>query len=159
MPGAPRKTTLLCAEDDADYRLLTGRALKATRVADDVRFVEDGEELMDYLHRRNKYAQPGSAPRPGLILLDLNLPRKDGREALQEIKEDPELRRIPVVILTTSNAEEDVLRTYSLGASSYIRKPVNMTSLVDIMSTIGHYWFEIVELAPAADDDEAGPVS
>lgn len=154
MPGEPRKITLLCAEDDADYRLLTRRALKAGRVANDVRFVEDGEELMDYLHRRNKYAQPGSAPRPGLILLDLNLPRKDGREALQEIKEDPELRRIPVVILTTSNAEEDVLRTYSLGASSYIRKPVNMTSLVDIMSTLGHYWFEIVELAPAGDDDD-----
>ena len=152
MPDEPRKITLLCAEDDADYRLLTRRALKASRVANDVRFVEDGEELMDYLHRRNKYAQPGSAPRPGLILLDLNLPRKDGREALQEIKEDPELRRIPVVILTTSNAEEDVLRTYSLGASSYIRKPVNMTSLVDIMSTIGHYWFEIVELAPDSED-------
>jgi two-component system, response regulator len=155
MPGELRKITLLCAEDDADYRLLTRRALKASRVANDVRFVEDGEELMDYLRRRNKYAQPGSAPRPGLILLDLNLPRKDGREALQEIKEDPELRRIPVVILTTSNAEEDVLRTYSLGASSYIRKPVNMTSLIDIMSTIGHYWFEIVELAPAMDDEES----
>jgi CheY-like chemotaxis protein len=155
MPGEPRKITLLCAEDDADYRLLTQRALKASRLANDVRFVEDGEELMDYLHRRNKYARPGSAPRPGLILLDLNLPRKDGREALQEIKEDPELCRIPVVILTTSNAEEDVLRTYSLGASSYIRKPVNMTSLVDIMSTLGHYWFEIVELAPARDDDES----
>jgi CheY-like chemotaxis protein len=144
--------TLLCAEDDADYRLLTARALKAGRVTNDVRFVEDGEELMDYLHRRGKYAEPGTAPTPGLILLDLNLPRKDGREALEEIKRHPELRRIPVVILTTSNAEEDVMKTYSLGASSYIRKPVNMTSLVDIMSTLGHYWFEIVELAPPHDD-------
>jgi CheY-like chemotaxis protein len=148
-PATPRKpVTLLCAEDDADYRLLTRRALKASRLANDLRFVEDGEELMDYLYRRGKYAEPGSAPRPGLILLDLNLPRKDGREALEEIKKDPDLRHIPVVILTTSNAEEDVIRTYSLGASSYIRKPVNMTSLVDIMTTLGHYWFEIVELAP-----------
>jgi CheY-like chemotaxis protein len=147
----PRKpVTLLCAEDDADYRLLTSRALKASRLANDLRFVEDGEELMDYLYRRGRFAEPGAAPRPGLILLDLNLPKKDGREALEEIKRDPDLRRIPVVILTTSNAEEDVLRTYTLGASSYIRKPVNMTSLVDIMSTIGHYWFEIVELAPDA---------
>ncbi len=147
--ATPRKpVTLLCAEDDADYRLLTRRALKASRLANDLRFVEDGEELMDYLYRRGKYAEPGSAPRPGLILLDLNLPRKDGREALEEIKKNPDLRHIPVVILTTSNAEEDVIRTYSLGASSYIRKPVNMTSLVDIMTTLGHYWFEIVELAP-----------
>jgi CheY-like chemotaxis protein len=151
---SPRKpVTLLCAEDDADYRLLTRRALKASRLANDLRFVEDGEELMDYLCRRGKYAAPGSAPRPGLILLDLNLPKKDGREALEEIKKDADLRHIPVVILTTSNAEEDVVRTYSLGASSYIRKPVNMTSLVDIMSTIGHYWFEIVELAPDTNSD------
>jgi CheY-like chemotaxis protein len=153
MPLESRKPlTLLCAEDDADYRLLTRRALKASRVANDLRFVEDGEELMDYLHRRGKYAEPGTAPTPGLILLDLNLPRKDGREALEEIKQHPELRSSPVVVLTTSNAEEDVMKTYSLGASSYIRKPVNMTSLVDIMSTLGHYWFEIVELAPPRDD-------
>ena len=140
--------TILCAEDDADYRLLTRRAAQASRLPNDLRFVEDGEELLDYLYHRGKYADPGSAPRPGLILLDLNLPRKDGREVLEAIKRDPELCRIPVVILTTSNAQEDVLRTYSLGASSYIRKPVSMTALVDIMTTIGHYWFGIVELAP-----------
>jgi len=143
-----RPAVLLCAEDDADYRLLMRRAHKAGGSATDLRFVEDGEELMDYLHRRGPYTEPGNAPRPGLILLDLNLPKKDGREALEEIKRDPDLRRIPVIILTTSNAEEDVLRTYNLGASSYIRKPVNMTGLVDIMSTIAHYWFELVELAP-----------
>ena len=143
-----KPTTILSAEDDADYRLLMRRAVKASRLANDLKFVEDGEELMEYLHRRGKYAEPGSAPRPGLILLDLNLPKKDGREALEEIKRDPDLRRIPVVILTTSNAEEDVLRTYSLGASSYIRKPVNMTGLVDIITALGHYWFTIVELAP-----------
>lgn len=156
MTETTRPVTLLCAEDDADYRLLTRRALKASRLTNDLRFVEDGEELMDYLRRRGKYADAGAAPRPGIILLDLNLPKKDGREALAEIKADPELRGIPVVILTTSNAEEDVLRTYSLGASSYIRKPVNMTSLVDIMSTLGHYWFEIVDLLPEAADDPAG---
>jgi CheY-like chemotaxis protein len=138
----------LCAEDDADYRLLMKRAVKASRLENDLRFVEDGEELLDYLFRRGKYVEPGSAPRPGLILLDLNLPKKDGRAALEAIKQDPDLRRIPVVILTTSNAQEDVIRTYTLGASSYIRKPANMTVLVDIMSTLGHYWFDLVELAP-----------
>jgi CheY-like chemotaxis protein len=143
-----RTATILCAEDDADYRLLTRRAVKASRLENDLRFVEDGEELLDYLYRRGRYAEPGSAPRPGLILLDLNLPKKDGREVLEAIKHDPDLRRIPVVILTTSNAQEDVLRTYNLGASSYIRKPVNMTALVDIISTLGHYWFDLVELPP-----------
>jgi CheY-like chemotaxis protein len=143
-----RTATILCAEDDADYRLLMKRAVKASRLENDLRFVEDGEELLDYLFRRGKYVEPGSAPRPGLILLDLNLPKKDGRAALEAIKQDPDLRRIPVVILTTSNAQEDVIRTYTLGASSYIRKPANMTVLVDIMSTLGHYWFDLVELAP-----------
>jgi len=143
-----RTATILCAEDDADYRLLMKRAAKASRLENDLRFVEDGEELLDYLFRRGTYAEAGSAPRPGLILLDLNLPRKDGRAALEAIKQDPDLRRIPVVILTTSNAQEDIIRTYTLGASSYIRKPANMTVLVDIMSTLGHYWFDLVELAP-----------
>lgn len=143
-----RTATILCAEDDADYRLLMKRAVKASRLENDLRFVEDGEELLDYLFRRGKYVEAGSAPRPGLILLDLNLPKKDGRAALEAIKQDPDLRRIPVVILTTSNAQEDVIRTYTLGASSYIRKPANMTVLVDIMSTLGHYWFDLVELAP-----------
>ena len=147
MPNS-RTATILCAEDDADYRLLTRRAVKAARLENDLRFVEDGEELLDYLYHRGKYAEPASAPRPGLILLDLNLPKKDGREALEAIKQDPDLRRIPVIILTTSNAQEDVLRTYTLGASSYIRKPVNMTALVDIISTLGHYWFDLVELPP-----------
>jgi CheY-like chemotaxis protein len=151
---AKRPLTLLCAEDDADYRLLTRRALKASHLTNDLRFVEDGEELMDYLKRRGKYSEPGAAPRPGVILLDLNMPRKDGREALAEIKNDPDLRGIPVVVLTTSGAEEDVLRSYGLGASSYIRKPVNMGALVDIMSTLGHYWFEIVELLPDEAEDE-----
>jgi CheY-like chemotaxis protein len=102
--------------------------------------------LMDYLHRRGKFAPPNEAPRPGLILLDLNMPRKDGREALKEIKAEPELRSIPVVVLTTSKAEEDIYRTYDLGVNSFITKPVNFESLVALMRTLGKYWFEIVEL-------------
>jgi CheY-like chemotaxis protein len=100
---------------------------------------------MDYLTRSGKYARQ-HAPRPGLILLDLNMPRKDGRQALSEIKSDPELRRIPVVILTTSKTEEDVLRSYDLGANSFITKPVTFDRLVEIVRTLGNYWFKIVEL-------------
>ncbi|MBX2864886.1 MAG: response regulator, partial [Leptolyngbyaceae cyanobacterium MAG.088] len=114
---------ILMADDDEDDRLFTQEALAENRIVNDLYFVEDGEDLMDYLYQRGKYSDPGVAPRPTLILLDLNMPRKDGREALQEIKQDPDLRSIPVVILTTSKAEEDILRTYDLGASSFITKP------------------------------------
>jgi CheY-like chemotaxis protein len=107
--------------------------------------VEDGEQLMNYLHRRGKY-DTDNAPRPGLILLDLNMPRKDGREALREIKSDPVLRSIPVVVLTTSKAEEDICRTYDLGVNSFITKPVTFEGLVAVMKGIGRYWLEIVEL-------------
>lgn len=101
---------------------------------------------MDYLYRRGQYTEPKSSPRPGLILLDLNMPRKDGREALREIKTDPQLRHIPIVVLTTSKAEEDIYRSYDLGANSFITKPVTFSGLVEVMKTIGKYWFEIVEL-------------
>ena len=138
--------TILVADDDADDRFLVKDALQESRLANDLHFVEDGEELLDYLHRRGKYASPGTSPRPGLILLDLNMPRKDGREALREIKADPELRRIPVVVLTTSSAEADVYASYDLGANSLIVKPVTFNSLVDIMKALSRYWFEIVEL-------------
>jgi CheY-like chemotaxis protein len=138
--------TLLMAEDDEEDRLLTKDALMHSRVANNVRFVEDGEELMDYLYQRGKYAGPNHAPRPGLILLDLNMPRKDGREALREIKADPDLRAIPVIVLTTSKAEEDIVRSYDLGASGFISKPVTFEGLVDVMKTLGRYWFHIVEL-------------
>jgi CheY-like chemotaxis protein len=126
--------------------MMAGEALAESRLANDLRLVEDGEELMDYLHRRGRYSDPADAPRPGLILLDLNMPRKDGREALMEIKQDPELRKIPVVVLTTSQAEEDIYRTYDLGVNSFITKPVMFESLVNVMRTLGKYWFEIVEL-------------
>jgi CheY-like chemotaxis protein len=137
--------TILMADDDADDRMLARDAWQESRLANTFRFVEDGQELMDYLQRKGRYAQE-DAPRPGLILLDLNMPRKDGRQALQEIKSDPELRRIPVVVLTTSKTEEDILRTYDLGANSFISKPVTFERLVDIVRTLGTYWFNIVEL-------------
>ena len=117
-----------------------------------VLLVEDGVELMDYLCRRNKYADPASSPRPGLILLDLNMPKKDGREALKELKSDPELRSIRVVIMTTSKAEQDIVRTYDLSAASYITKPVTFSGLTEVIKTLGKYWLEIVEL-PDADRD------
>ncbi|MGH9894358.1 MAG: response regulator [bacterium] len=134
------------ADDDPDDRLLAKDALAEARVVNDLRFVSDGEELLDYLHGRGRYSAPDSAPRPGLILLDLNMPKKDGREALQEIKANPELRQIPIVVLTTSKAEEDIYRSYDLGASSFIIKPVTFEGLVEVMKTLGRYWIEIVEL-------------
>jgi CheY-like chemotaxis protein len=137
---------ILMADDDADDRLMAKKALKEYRLKNGIRFVEDGQELMDYLHHRGKYADPATSPQPGLILLDLNMPRKDGREALAEIKADPELRRIPVVILTTSKAEEDILRSYDLGVNSYITKPVSFQGLAEALRVLSQYWFEIVRL-------------
>ena len=137
---------ILLAEDDPDDRVLLRDALTEGRLVNDLRCVEDGEELMDYLHRRGRYTGKNAAPRPGLILLDLNMPRKDGREALKEIKADPGLRQIPVVVLTTSQAEEDIFRSYDLGANSFVTKPLTFKSLVDLMRTLGRYWLEIVEL-------------
>jgi CheY-like chemotaxis protein len=138
--------TILMAEDDADDRMLVKDAFRESRLGNDLFFVQDGEELMDYLLHQDEYANAASAPRPGLILLDLNMPRKDGREALVEIKADPNLRRIPVVVLTTSKAEEDILRTYDLGAAGFITKPVTFEGLVEVVKSLGKYWFEIVEL-------------
>jgi len=146
--------TLLLADDDPDDRLLARQALEKSRLVSDLRCVEDGEELLDYLHRRGKFADPKNSPRPGLILLDLNMPRKDGREALREIKNDPKLRDIPIVVLTTSKTEEDVTRSYNLGVNSYITKPVKFAALVEIMQAIGKYWFEVVELP---GNQRAGP--
>lgn len=138
--------TILMADDDADDRAMTKEAFEESHLNNDLRLVEDGEELMNYLKRRGKYAPPAEAPRPGLILLDLNMPRKDGRTALIEIKSDPALRNIRVVVLTTSNAEEDILRSYDLSAASYITKPVTFEALIEVVSTLGKYWLEIVEL-------------
>ncbi|MDO6427686.1 response regulator [Thalassotalea sp. 1_MG-2023] len=147
-----RKSTpivILMADDDEDDRLLAQDALIESKVLNELHFVEDGVELIEYLTHEGKFQDSENAPRPGLILLDLNMPRKDGREALKEIKANPALRSIPVVILTTSKQEEDMVKGYDLGAASYITKPVNFEGLVELMKTLGKYWVEFVELPPS----------
>ncbi len=136
---------ILMADDDLDDQMLAREALVEARLANKLYSVKDGQDLLDYLHNTGEYAEQ-PVPRPGLILLDLNMPKKDGRQALKEIKEDADLRRIPIVVLTTSAAEEDILRTYELGVNSYITKPVTFAGLVEVMKSLGKYWFEIVEL-------------
>lgn len=146
MPKETRPVIVLMADDDEDDRLLAKDAFEECGSDIDLRSVEDGQELMDYLQGRNGFAERADYPLPGLILLDLNMPRKDGREALAEIKADPVLRRIPVVVFTTSKAEEDVLRSYDLGVSSFISKPLTYESLVRLVETLSSYWFEAVRL-------------
>jgi CheY-like chemotaxis protein len=146
MNDTSKANVILMAEDDSDDRLLVKDAVAESRWEGDLRFVEDGEDLLDYLKHRGKYSQPANAPRPGLILLDLNMPRKDGREALREIKDDTELLRIPVVVLTTSKAGTDIGRMYDLGANSFIAKPIQFEALVNVMRLLGQYWFNTVEL-------------
>ena len=146
MNNHKRSVIILYAEDDAEDRMLVKEAMEESRLANDLRFVEDGEELMDYLHHRGKYKAAAVSPRPGLILLDLNMPKKNGQEALREIKADPELRQIPVVVLTCSKAEEDIFRAYDSGVNSFISKPVTFASLAETIKMLGKYWFEIVEL-------------
>jgi CheY-like chemotaxis protein len=134
------------ADDDADDRLLVKDALIECKAEVEIRFVANGEELMDYLLRRNQYGDPAKAPRPKLILLDLNMPKKDGREAVEEIKKNSELRQIPVVILTTSSAETDIRRTYDLGVNSFVCKPTSFDGLVEKMRAVSAYWLEVVQL-------------
>lgn len=148
MDKTARPITVLYADDDPEDRMLVKEAWQESRLANELHFVEDGEELLDYLYRRGKYAGMADQPLPGMILLDLNMPRMDGREALQHIKADPRLRKIPTVVLTTSKAEEDIFRAYDLGVNSFIIKPVTFKSLVDLTLAFGRYWFEIVELPP-----------
>jgi two-component system response regulator len=151
MPLRAKPITILMADDDPDDRALTKEAFAESRLMNDLRFVEDGEELLDYLHHRGKYADPESSPWPSVILLDLNMPRMDGREALRAIRADPRLRGIRVVVMTTSKAEEDIVRSYDLSAASYITKPVTFDALVEVVRSLGRYWLEIVELAPETD--------
>ena len=144
--------TILICDDDEDDRLLTQQALEAARVSNAIKFVEDGEQLLDYLYQRGAYAgETGSAPRPGLILLDLNMPKMGGREALKLIKQEETLRDIPIVVLSTSRLDEDIIRSYQLGVNSYITKPVTFSGLVEAMNVLGRYWLEIVELPPAPE--------
>ena len=143
--------TILICDDDEDDRLLTQQALESAHISNSIRFVEDGEQLLDYLYQRGAYAgETGKAPRPGLILLDLNMPKMGGREALKVIKEDKSLSDIPVVVLSTSRLDEDIARSYQFGVNSFITKPVTFSGLVDAMNILGRYWLEIVELPPQA---------
>jgi len=145
---------ILLAEDDPDDRMLTRRAIVESRVSTTFAAVKNGEELMRYLRQEGNYGAPDAAPRPDLILLDLNMPRKDGREALREIKSDTELRRIPVVVLTTSEAEQDILESYDLGVNAFVTKPVTFDALSDAMESLSQFWFDLVKLPPERDADE-----
>lgn len=151
----PKKLVpILIADDDVDDCQMIRDALVESRLRNELYFVHNGEELMDFLKHRGKYEERARFPSPGLILLDLNMPKMDGREALKAIKGDPNLRQIPVVVLTTSRAEEDIFRTYNLGVNSFITKPVAFGALVEMMRGLGHYWFEIVQI-PECEDHRA----
>ncbi|HJU40187.1 MAG TPA: response regulator [Tahibacter sp.] len=145
LPRIDPSITVLMADDDPDDCRLTVDAFRAAQLANPLAFVEDGAALLDYLKRRRRYADV-AIELPGLILLDLNMPRIDGREALAEIKSDTALRHIPVVVLTTSSADEDIERAYRAGCNSYIQKPDSFSGLVDIVSALGRYWFSVVDL-------------
>jgi len=138
--------SILMADDDEDDRFIVEKAIKASIIRNPINFVVDGQDLMDYLRHEGQYQHLTDDDLPGIILLDLNMPRKDGREALVEIHADPKLKKIPVVVLTTSKAEEDILKTYEIGASSFISKPVTFISLLKTIEAIGHYWLDIVQL-------------
>jgi chemotaxis family two-component system response regulator Rcp1 len=141
----PRHIEILLIEDSPADILLTREAFEESRILNTLHVAEDGVQAIDFLRKRGAHA---SAPRPDLILLDLNLPRKNGREVLAEIKADPDLRKIPIVVLTTSNAEEDVLKAYDLNANCYVVKPVGFDNFMEAMQSIRHFWFSIVTLPP-----------
>lgn len=141
-----QRVQILIADDDPDDCLMTREAFRECRIHNPLHFVHDGEELLNYLKRRPPYEDAVRYPLPGLILLDLNMPRMDGREALQAIKSDKLLRSIPVVILSTSSADEDILRSYAMGVNSFITKPVSFSGLLEVVRNLGRYWLETVEL-------------
>jgi len=143
-----RATTILVADDDAEDRSMIKEAFTEARLNNAVDFVGDGEQLLAYLRRDGDHAEKAGQPLPGLIMLDLNMPRMDGREALREIKADPDLKHIPVLVLTTSEADEDIIRTYGLGVNSFISKPVTLEGLVYVVRALNNYWLEIVTAMP-----------
>ncbi|AVZ31088.1 response regulator rcp1 [Nodularia spumigena UHCC 0039] len=146
MKRSPTNVTILMADDDDDDQILVREALLESQLPINLYIVSNGEELLDYLYNRGLYTDKSKAPRPGLILLDLNMPKKNGLEVLQDIKTDPTLRNIPVIVLSTSEDKKDIYRAYNLGANSFITKPVTFAALVEIMKSIGKYWFGIVQL-------------
>ncbi len=140
-----RPIDILLVEDNPGDVRLTREALKDAKVLNEIHVARDGVEAMQFVHREGSFK---NAPMPDLILLDLNLPRKDGREVLADIKQDPKLCHIPVVVLTTSKADEDIVKTYNLHANAYITKPVDLNRFVEIMHTLEEFWFTIVKLPP-----------
>lgn len=143
---SPKRIVIVMADDDHEDREFAREAFEESRLVNDFRTVGDGVELLEYLRREGAYAEPGAAPRPGLILLDLQMPRLDGFQTLEQIRADPSLARIPVVVMTTSGADEDIARSYDAGANSYVRKPITFEGLVEAIRALGRYWLEIVEL-------------
>jgi CheY-like chemotaxis protein len=156
MERIDRNMIILLADDDPDDRLLVWEAVRDGGVPGELHTVNDGEELLDYLRRRGKFTSSKSHPRPDLILLDLNMPKKDGRETLAEIKQDPALRGIPIVAFTTSSAWDDVRRAYDLGVCSYITKPQTFSALVELMKTLGLYWGKCVVLPSREEESKHG---
>ena len=146
IPDGVKTAVILLVEDDPDDQELTKRAFRNSKLRNHLHIVSDGEAALNYLYRRGEYSEPRTSPRPDLILLDLNMPKVDGRTVLNQIKIDPELRQIPVVILTTSSSEEDVIRSYELGVNSYVPKPVHMDGFIKAIQQLEHYWFELVIL-------------
>lgn len=145
------ETFILMADDDSDDRSFAAEAVHESRTDGRLDFVVDGEDLLSYLRREGRYGVLRDEPLPGLILLDLNMPRMDGREALDEIRNDPSLRHLPVVIFTTSRADEDVIYSYQHGANSYVIKPSSFHEFVQLMRELGKYWFRVVELPPSTE--------
>ena len=146
-----KPAVILLAEDDPGDQELTQRALEQSRIRNELYIVQDGEEALDYLLRRGKYEDPASSPKPDLMLLDLNMPKVDGKRVLQQMRADPNLRRVPVVALTTSRQEQDIISTYDLGVNSYIVKPVNMDQFINAIKVLKDYWFQIVVLPPRGE--------
>lgn len=146
MSKSTKPITILMAEDDKDDQMLVRESFEECRLLNKLHFVEDGQQLLDYLKGRPPYDDRQKAPFPDIVLLDLNMPRKDGREALREIKQDPEINHLPVIVLTTSQAEEDILHTYKFGVAGFITKPVTFNGLVDVVKALANYWFQIVKL-------------
>ena len=146
-----RPAVILLVEDDKGDQEITRRALERAKIRNELYIVEDGEEALNYLCRKGGYEDPLTSPRPDLVLLDLNMPKLDGREVLKRIRKHPELKRIVVVVMTTSKQEEDIVRSYELGVNSYITKPMDFQQFATVVQHVSHYWFQIVVLPPAGD--------
>lgn len=146
--GLKKKAVILLAEDDPGDQKLTKKAFSDKNLDNELMIVEDGEEALDYLMRRGKYKDPELSPTPDIFLLDLNMPKIDGRQVLEEMNNNPDCPNVPVIVLTTSKQEEDIIRSYDLGIKSYITKPVDFNSFVEAIKLLGQYWFQLVVLPP-----------